>query len=56
MRSLDFVPPLAALLPREPFAISVSPLLRALIYRAVEIGDAYEDDRHPSRAAESHPP
>lgn len=46
MRSLDFVPPLAALLPREPFAISVSPLLRALMHRAVEIGTAYDDDRH----------
>jgi AraC-like DNA-binding protein/quercetin dioxygenase-like cupin family protein len=46
MRSLDFVPPLAALLPREPFAISVSPLLRALMHRAVEIGTAYDEDRH----------
>jgi AraC-like DNA-binding protein/quercetin dioxygenase-like cupin family protein len=46
MRSLDFVPRLAALLPRESFAISVSPLLRALIHRAVEIGTAYHDDRH----------
>lgn len=46
MRSLDFVPRLAASLPREPFSISVSPMLRALIHRAVEIGTAYHDDRH----------
>jgi AraC-like DNA-binding protein/quercetin dioxygenase-like cupin family protein len=46
MRSLDVVPRLCAALPREPFAISVSPLLRALIHRAVEIGTAYGEDRH----------
>ena len=46
MRSLDFVPRLAALLPREPFAISVSPLLRALMHRAVDVGTGYGEDRH----------
>lgn len=46
MRSLDFAPRLGALLPREPFAISVSPLLRALIHRAVDIGTGYGEDRH----------
>ncbi len=46
MRSLDFAPRLGKVLPQEPFAISVSPLLRALIHRAVDIGTGYGDDRH----------